>query len=349
MGDDDPPLASMQFLGIGRRLLYAIDQMLIPQPQKRPASVAAVRALLAPSPAEDAAAGDDATTVLLPTPKARADETAAQATMSASVASATQPRRKLERMPLVGAGAMGVVVLAGVFWWAAGQNVRGGSTATPTAGAVSAPARTAAAAPQLPAEPTPSVPQAAASATVAVPLRPAAPAPPTFAKPTVAEPPPAAQPSPTVASSPHEGVLAQRPPRVEKVQAPERPRPGAGSRPADGVQARPPREEARPTSQQPDSDLPGSTPPNERTAAAPARLPAAAPEPSPATPMNPYDACGGRVFIALDNCLRRQCAVTAYARHQECARVRGICELRTHSGTEDCRQLLATWRAIGGR
>jgi hypothetical protein len=80
----------------------------------------------------------------------------------------------------------------------------------------------------------------------------------------------------------------------------------------------------------------------------PAREPAtvATPEPTVTSPLNPYDACGGRIFIALDNCLRKHCAMTTYARHQECARVRGICELPNHVRTEDCQQVRATWRSL---
>jgi serine/threonine protein kinase len=39
-------------------------------------------------------------------------------------------------------------------------------------------------------------------------------------------------------------------------------------------------------------------------------------------PLNPRQACGGRVFIALAFCMKRYCSMSQYARHPECAKMR---------------------------
>jgi serine/threonine protein kinase len=419
MGDDDPPLASLQFPGIGRRFLRAIDEMLIPQPQKRPASVAAVRALLAPgADAEDS--GDDVSTVMLPTPPARARSAVqraveAESSAGTAVQSAPVPSQGSRlRMPLIGAGVVGVLVLAAVFWWVAGQKVRGGDPVRAVK-AASAPSRTAAATPpRLPAPVQPATPAPIQPAPAVVPVQPApaAPKPPPPVElpsarssagaasasgapplPTAAATPwpvqlprpaasaPKTQPPPTTAaaSSPSDGPTVRR--AAEAASAPQRPgattaptpdrpvaaatdtqRPtaadrsrstaqvgsAAASQPADGRQARRSRDETAAASQRPGPESKGPPSRSETTAAMPAREPAtvATPEPTVASPLNPYDACGGRIFIALDNCLRKHCAMTTYARHQECARVRGICELPNHVRTEDCQQVRATWRSL---
>jgi hypothetical protein len=69
--------------------------------------------------------------------------------------------------------------------------------------------------------------------------------------------------------------------------------------------------------------------------------------PAYAEPQDPRAACGGRVFIALDNCLRRECVRKDFVMHPECQRVKGICELPTHAGTADCKRLLDTWKSLG--
>ena len=46
--------------------------------------------------------------------------------------------------------------------------------------------------------------------------------------------------------------------------------------------------------------------------------------------------------------MRSQCALPEIARHPECVRARGICELPAQAGTESCRKLLDAWNTLGG-
>lgn len=48
-----------------------------------------------------------------------------------------------------------------------------------------------------------------------------------------------------------------------------------------------------------------------------------------ASPSNPLEACGKKVFVAYDRCMERECKKAEYAAHAECVKIR---EMDDHRG-----------------
>jgi serine/threonine protein kinase len=388
MGDDDPPLASLSFPGISQTLLRTIDAMLIPQPQKRPASVQAVRDLLDGQEGPAAPAADSEATVLMPArsqehtvipdrpvrtvpsprtqPQARpatpserrtqppATEAAPQGTQAA--AASPEARRAFPGV-LMAAGLALAFALAGAAWWlgtrASGADsaretvaqapVAGvAATSPPTQPTVSATATPSVPAPELPAASASPVAPATVPATVPtiVPPAPAVPAPANAgvsppapsAAPVRPTPQPTQKPEGSATPKPREAPATAAAPRPVPVPVPV---PGPRTGPQDAGQVA--------------ATRPGTPVETSRTPPPSPRAPETVTATAPAAPLDPNTPCGGRMFIARDNCLRRQCALVDYAGHSECARVRGICELPAHASVEECKQIRATWLRMQGR
>ena len=124
---------------------------------------------------------------------------------------------------------------------------------------------------------------------------------------------------PTVATAPANGAIpAAAPETGERTATPKAPRERDvdGARPrsvsGDDADARDRPADARPSGREAERQRSGSggTEGGNRATR------------STAGPLNPREACGGRVFIALAICMKRYCGRQAYAAHPECTRMR---------------------------
>lgn len=385
LGEDDPPLAGLRLPGISSRLLSTVDAMLIPQPMRRPASIGAVRDLLAGRAPAIAPEGDNEATVLrVPaahqsvvspdsqptttrTQPQRADagsqavtaplssaagESPAQSPSPRSRAPAAAPAasRAFTRNGLV---AVGAVLVAGVALWtglrsgphersatapavpaAVGSDAKGipeakqpvvegpSPSASPNAGQM--PSEQAAVQPPV-IETTNDRVRPDAAAPVALPA-----APPVLSKVPVAAPAAAS----TGAGAGAKLASAGKGQAAVVAAAPQRPAV------QETVAAAPAKPALDPSRSQPAGGRTDATDPTVKRSSSVDQQP---------TAQDPRPGCGGRLFIALDICLRRQCALPEFARHTECDRVRGICELPAQASTAECQDVRATWKKLQAR
>lgn len=317
-------LAGEAHLHYGDAFATAIDACLAVRPQGRPANVAALRALLrgesgapvAAAPAAPAAgpqayaptqpylaggkspAPGDTTQSYAPTQQApRPQRGRPQAAVDpVALASARVPKAKLRRHWLMAAVGVVPIVFAGLLWYVtskpAGQAVEPATAASAPAAAASSQLAAASLPAAAPASAADSAASAMATAPAAVP-QPTASAGATPAAAVVAAAVPTPRPRPKPTPEPAAAAAEVR----------EAPTPTHVPAPTQAAQRRPVAEA-----------------PATKTAAA-AAVPAPQ-QPAPVPARDPREACGGRVFLALYQCLKRECVKPEYAKHKQCRRVR---------------------------
>lgn len=377
MGDAEDSLAQRGLEGLSQPLLQAIDAMMAPHPQHRPRHVGEVRAILDGT----SALGRTAGTASTPTPMADHQSPALMVAAAAAAADAdTDPDKTVLHgeawAPMAARAAQQPATPAGP---AVGAPVEPSASMPPSppvaasvAPAAAVPTRprrrglavagalalglVVAVAASLQREPADtSGPVSDAAATMVAPVAQAASSSASSAPSPVTAASPAAAPEQASATT-----LATAQPAVTAAKPSATP-----DRLAANPAVRPATTATRPSTATPSSTLsatpsPDAPKPADATALAEPAKPVGAEgssgvttagpgstAPAHAEPHDPRAACGGRVFIALDNCLRRECAQGSFLMHPECQRVKGICELPTHAGTADCKRLLDTWKSLG--
>jgi hypothetical protein len=310
--DEMQPLAERELPGCSKAFLKIIDWMLAPRPSDRPQSVAALVEVLegraevpvrAVARAEAAASNEAQRTQLLPVRREQAAPVGVDIPLDAALPP-PPPARPPTPPPMPPAPSVAPPAPAAV---ATGS---GGRWALPAAAVGLLLAATAGwfwPRKPLPSPPPPPVAAMPAAAPAAAP-RPE-PAPPSKV-------PMVVSPSP----GPAEAQIATVPtPKPKVAEAPRPPAPAASARRTKPSGPAPEPEGARPLVEA--APTPQSRPAEPTPAKAAARPSAPAPSPASAAAVvkGPRETCGRRVFVALVNCMNRECAKPENRRLAECS------------------------------
>jgi serine/threonine protein kinase len=310
--DEMQPLAERELPGCSKAFLKIIDWMLAPRPSDRPQSVAALVEVLegraevpvrAVARAEAAASNEAQRTQLLPVRREQAAPVGVDIPLDAAPPP-PPPARPPTSPPMPPAPSVAPPAPAAV---ATGS---GGRWALPAAAVGLLLAATAWwfwPRKPLPSPPPPPVAAMPAAAPAAAPRPEPAPPP---------KGPMVVSPSP----GPAEAQIATVPtPKPKVAEAPRPPAPAASARRTKPSGPAPEPEGARPLVEA--APTPQSRPAEPTPAKAAARPSAPAPSPASAAAVvkGPRETCGRRVFVALVNCMNRECAKPENRRLAECS------------------------------